>query len=73
MHGDNFIANLTLVSGEFVINANEKGAHCMSYIADIWPDIKFSILIRSMAPPQGGGGHFSQMPHPGSVIDSNDS
>ena len=34
--------------------------------------IKFSVLIRNMAPPQGewggGGGHLPQMPHPGSAI-----
>ena len=35
-----------------------------------WPDIKFTILIKSMVPPQGGGGgHLPQMSHPGSAID----
>ena len=37
----------------------------------ILPGIKFSVLIRNMAPPQGewgGGGHLPQMPHPGSAI-----
>ena len=37
----------------------------------ILPGIKFSVLIRNMAPsPKVSGGHLPQMPHPGSAIET---